>query len=40
MFGSNRAPTRLAGSAISATKSITVDSDERLKENVEPANVD
>ena len=40
VFGSNSTPTRLAGSAISATKSITVDSDERLKENVEPANVD
>ena len=40
VFGSNSIPTRLSGSAISATKSITVDSDERLKENIEPANID
>ena len=40
VFGSNSIPTRIAGSAISATKSITVDSDERLKENIEPANID
>lgn len=37
MFGSNSISTRLTGSAISATKSITVDSDERLKESVEQA---
>lgn len=40
VFGSNSIPTRIAGSAISATKSITVDSDERLKENIEPASIE
>ena len=37
VYGSNNLPTRIAGSAISATKSITVDSDERLKENIKSA---
>lgn len=31
IFGSNNLPSRIAGSAITATKTITVDSDERLK---------
>lgn len=39
VFGSNNLPTRIAGSAISATKTIVVDSDERLKENIAPVNV-
>lgn len=32
IFGSNNWPTRIAGNAITATKSIQVDSDERLKD--------
>ena len=32
IFGSNNCPTRIAGSAITATKTIQVDSDERLKD--------
>lgn len=40
VFGSNSIPTRIAGSAISATKTISVDSDERLKENIEHVDVD
>ena len=40
VFGSNSLPTRIAGNAISATKTITVDSDERLKENIVAANAD
>ena len=32
IFGSNNWPTRIAGNAITATKSITVDSDERVKD--------
>lgn len=31
VFGSNNLPSRICGSAITATKTITVDSDERLK---------
>ena len=31
VFGSNNLPTRIGGSAITATKTIVVDSDERLK---------
>lgn len=38
MFGSNNLASRICGSAISATKTIAVDSDERLKENIK--NVD
>lgn len=34
IYGTNNYPTRIAGNAISATKSIVVDSDERLKENI------
>lgn len=34
VFGSNNLPTRIGGSAISATKTITVDSDRSLKENI------
>lgn len=34
VYGSNSMPTRIAGSAISATKTITVDSDRSLKENI------
>ena len=40
VFGSNSIPTRLAGSAISATKTISIDSDGRLKENIEPASIE
>ena len=36
MFGSNNLASRICGSAISATKTISVDSDERLKENIQP----
>ena len=32
IYGTNNYPTRIAGSAITATKTITVDSDERLKD--------
>lgn len=39
VFGSNSLPSRIAGSAITATKTIQVDSDERLKENIAPADV-
>ena len=35
MFGSNNLASRICGSAISATKTISVDSDERLKENIQ-----
>lgn len=35
VYGSNSMPTRIAGSAISATKTITVDSDLTLKENID-----
>lgn len=34
VFGSNSLPTRIAGNAITATKTIQVDSDERLKEDI------
>ena len=40
VFGSNSIPTRLAGSASSATKTISIDSDGRLKENIEPASIE
>lgn len=40
VFGSNSLPTRIAGNAITSTKTITVDSDERLKENIVAANAD
>ena len=40
VFGSTNLPTRIAGNSISATKSITVDSDERLKENIDVVDVD
>lgn len=40
IYGSNNLPTRIAGNAISATKTITVDSDERLKENIEAVDAD
>lgn len=35
VYGSNNLPTRIAGNAISATKTITVDSDKRLKKDIE-----
>lgn len=35
VYGSNSMPTRIAGNAISATKTITVDSDLTLKENID-----
>ena len=35
VFGTNNYPTRIAGNAITATQTIQVDSDERLKENIE-----
>ena len=35
IFGSNNLPTRIGGTAITATQTIQVDSDERLKENIE-----
>lgn len=38
VYGSNNLPTRIAGSAISATKTITVDSDRTLKENIADVN--
>lgn len=38
VFGSNNLPTRIGGSAISATKTITVDSDRSLKENIADVN--
>lgn len=38
VYGSNNLPTRIAGSAISATKTITVDSDRNLKENITDVN--
>ena len=38
VFGSNSMTTRIAGSAISATKTITVDSDRSLKENIADVN--
>lgn len=38
VYGSNNLPTRIAGSAISATKTITVDSDRALKENIADVN--
>lgn len=38
VFGSNSMTTRIAGSAISATKTITVDSDLSLKENIADVN--
>lgn len=34
VYGSNNLPTRIAGSAITSTKTITVDSDERLKADI------
>lgn len=40
VYGSNNLPTRIAGSAISATKTITVDSDRSLKENIADVNDD
>lgn len=40
VFGSNNLPTRIGGSAISATKTITVDSDRTLKENIADVNDD
>lgn len=40
VFGSNNLPTRIGGSAISATKTITVDSDLSLKENIADVNDD
>lgn len=40
VFGSNNLPTRIGGSAISATKTITVDSDRSLKENIADVNDD
>lgn len=40
IFGSNNLPSRIAGSAITATKTIQVDSDERLKENVAPVDAE
>ena len=40
IYGSNNLPTRIAGNAISATKTITVDSDERLKENIKAVDAD
>ena len=40
VFGSNSIPTRIADYAISATKTISVDYDERLKENIEQAHID
>lgn len=40
IFGSNNLPTRIGGSAITATKTIQVDSDERLKENVVPVDAE
>ena len=40
IFGSNNLPTRIGGSAITATQTIQVDSDERLKENVAPVDAD
>lgn len=38
MISSNNVPTRICGSSISATKSITVDSDRTLKENIADVN--
>ena len=35
-FGSNNMPTNIAGNAITSTKTITVSSDLRLKEDVKP----
>ena len=40
VYGSNSMPTRIAGNAISATKTITVDSDRSLKENIADVNDD
>lgn len=40
VFGSNNLPSRIAGSAISATQTIQVDSDERLKENIKDVDPD
>jgi len=40
VFGSNNLPTRIGGSAITATKTIQVDSDERLKENIAPVDAE
>ena len=40
IFGSNNLPTRIGGSAITATQTIQVDSDERLKENVAPVDAE
>ena len=36
IYGTNNLPTRIAGNAISATNTITVDSDMRLKDDVKP----
>ena len=40
IYGTNNLPTRIAGNAISATKTITVDSDRRLKENINGVDAD
>lgn len=40
IFGTNNKPHRIAGSAITATKTIQVDSDARLKENVSPVDAE
>ena len=40
IYGSINLPTRIAGNAISATKTITVDSDRRLKENIKGVDAD
>lgn len=39
-LASNNLPTNICGSAINASKTISVSSDERLKENINPVNVD
>ena len=40
VFGSNNLPSRIAGSSISATQTIQVDSDARLKENIKDVDAD